>query len=230
MTTADLIAGLYAWEQGGDKILEYLDKHRKQEEGLVDYALALISKRDHLRMLVLRKSTSLHDARLIDPLKDWACDRSNMQGAEFALELLSKQLDLAPDRDALTAELGRTWLARSPITRANQLKAHEEWRWTNEVGLLALTRDRNLIPTLLPYLDRKEVVVDAKMIAVVNSGISTRACDIAYNAILDLLERDGERLTLKMGTVAIGRGSDPLTEYARRDALIAKLRREVATR
>jgi hypothetical protein len=230
MTTTDLIAGLYAWEQQGDKILKYLDDHRKHEEGLVDYALALISKRDYLRMSVLRNSTSLHDARLIDPLKDWACDLSNNQGSEFALELLSRQLDLAPDRDALTAHLGQAWPARSPITRANQLKAHEEWRWNNEVRLLALTRDRKLIPALLPWLDRKDVVVDAKMVAAANNGISTRACDVAHNVILELLELDGERFTLAIGNAAIRRRPDPLTEYARRDALIAKLKRELTER
>jgi hypothetical protein len=230
MTTADLIAGLNAWEQRGDKILKYLDEHRKQDEGLVDYALAVIAKRDHLRMLVLRKSTSLHDARLIEPLKAWATAQSNNHGPELALELLSKQLDLAPNRDGLTAELGKTWLARSPITRANQLKATEEWRWTNEATRLALTRDRNLIPILLPYLDRKEVVVDAKMIAVVNSGISTRACDVAYNTILDLLERNDERFVLETGTTALSRRLDAQAEYGRRDALIAKLRNQATTR
>ena len=144
--------------------------------------------------------------------------------------MLSKQLDLAPDRDALTAELGKTWLARSPLARAGQWKEDEAWRWVYELERLALTRDRNLIPTLLPYLDRKEVVVDAKRTALMNSGISTRACDVAYNTILDLLERNGPRFVLETGAAASGRRADPSAEYARRDALIAVLRRELTPR
>jgi hypothetical protein len=181
-------------------------------------------------MLVLRQSKSLHDVRLIEPLTAWATGQPSFEGAESALELLSKQIDLAPDRDALTAELGTAWLARSPITQKNHFKSENAWRWTEEVRLLSLTRDRKLIPTFLPYLDRKDVVVDAKMISAVNSGISTRACDAAYNAILDILQRDGERLVLETGLPSVGRRTDQQSEYARREVLIAKLRLELSGR
>lgn len=227
VATPDLIAGLRSWEQSGRVILKYLDEHRPPEEGLLDYALTIIEKRDYLRMSVLCESTSLHDVKLIEPLKAWATDASKPPGAESALVLLSKQIDLAPDRERLTAELGKTWLARSPITRSQTLDPKKPWRWLEELEYLALTRDRNLVPRLVPYLDRKEIVVDAKMISAMNNGVSTRACDSAYNTILSLLGRDREGAGIKFGWGDLQR-KDAKVEFARRDKLIESLKHELS--
>lgn len=227
-STSDLIAGLRTWGQHGGLILAYLDKHRAPDEDLLDYALAIIAQRDHLRILVLSQSESLHDARLIEPLKAWATDDSQPYGSESALVLLSKQIDLAPDRAALTSTLGSAWLARSPLTRSGTFDADEAWRWQSEVRNLALTRDPKLVPALVPYLDRKDVVVDAKLMSIPNDGVSTRACDIAYNTVMDLLGRDGERLGLFTGRFDSIIRRDVNAEYKRRDALIQALKQDIA--
>lgn len=227
VSTGDLLAGLDAWEQRGGKILAYLDEHRVPNDGLVDYALGVIGRRDHLRISVLKDSKSLRDVRLIEPLRAWATSSTNTSGSEDALEFLSKQLDLAPDRDALTAELGQVWLGRSPITRSGRVQEGREWHWVYEMRLLELTRDRNLIPVVVPFLERKEIVVDAKKMALFNSGISTRACDVAYNTIVGLLGRDDPRFKVGTGRRAVELRPAVEAEYARRDELIAKLKREV---
>jgi hypothetical protein len=228
-SSQDLIAGLEAWKQGSgaDKILQHIDAHGQPNDGLVDYALRVIERRDHIRMLVLSRSTSLQDARLIEPLKAWSVDPANPHGNESALTLLSKQIDLASDRDALTSELGKTWLARSPFVRSGQWRADEAWRWTDEMHRLALTRDGRLMPILLPYLDRKEIVIDARQIAAANDGISMRACDVAFNTIMDVLGREGERFAIGMykdlrmpGKMAQAKA------HAQRDEIIARLKNE----
>jgi hypothetical protein len=230
----DLITGLRARAKsqvGSEEILRYIDEHWKHEERLVRYALDVIARRDYLAVSVLARSTSLHDVRLIEPLRSWATGNNDFHGAEFALELLSKQLDLAPNRAALTAELGRVWYERSPVTQSGNLRPRDSgvW-WAEEMGMLALTRDRTLIPKISPYLDRQDVVDDAAKWQVANSGISTRACDVAYNVILDLLGRDGERFRLETGRRATEARKDPQVEYARRDQLIAKLKAELPAR
>lgn len=229
-SSMDLIAGLEAHEQGSgaEKILQHIDAHRTPGDGLVDYALRLIERRDHLRMHVLSGSTSLRDVKLIEPLTEWTIEPSaHNHGAHFALVLLSKQIDLAPDRDALTKKLGESWLERSPTVRSGQWKPEDAWRWQDEVRRLALTRDKNLIPTLRPYLDRTDIVSDVREMSAANDGISTRACDTAYNVIMDLLGREGERFDIGIGVHrADARARDQA--YARRDAAIAKLKQELA--
>lgn len=227
-TTQDLIAGLRAWEQRGETILKHYEATQQPAEALVDYALTLFPKHDHLRARVLIKSKSLHDRRLIEPLKMWAMSEQGYQGTEVALELLSKQIDLAPDRDALTAELGKVWLARSPLVLDDDVRAGDPWKWRRNIRLLSLTHDRNLLPHLRPFLERKQVALDARNTEVDNDGISTRVCDLTYNMILNLLEREGERFAIK---AVVGRRNhgDAKAEYARRDALIAKLKQELTT-
>ncbi|CAN5488084.1 hypothetical protein BH10PLA1_BH10PLA1_21330 [soil metagenome] len=223
MTGEELIAGLWSWGQCGGKVLEFIDAHRPNDALLVQYALDLAARNDYLHLLVLKQSKSLHDARLIDPYRHWVLGQSDRYGWESALELLSKQLDLAADRPAITAELGKEILSRCPLVQSGKLGGDDPWHWNNEVDLLALTRDKNLIPSLLPYLDHDEVVIDAKRMSLMNNGVSTRVCDVTFNAILDLLERKGERFSYHTEGIRI----DPRREYVRRDALIAAMKNEL---
>ena len=228
VSSKDLVAGLEVWKQewGAHKILQHLDAHCLPGDELVDYALDVIQRRDYLRMGVLSESRSLHDVKLIEPLMAWTTDPTAYSvGTESALVLLSKQLDLAPDRDALTKKLGAVWLDRSPTVRRGIFKTENTWRWVDEIDRLALTRDKNLVPVLLPYLDRKEVAIDARKLQAFNDGVSIRICDITYNAISNILGHDGERFSIGHG---LNPAQNPQQVYARRDLAIDKLKQELA--
>jgi hypothetical protein len=233
LTPDDLITGLRAYEQSGDKLLGYIEDHRPLGDALVNYALDLIRARDHLRMLVLCRSKSLRDARLVQPLLEWFREDPQMRpGGESALQLLSNQIDLAPDRDALTAELGRIALTRCPIVSSGgPVTAEAGWKFQSELRLLTLTHDRTLATRLIRYLDDRTVAIDAKRLSTPNPGVSTRVCDLTYNAIVDLVGRDGERFEISSDfRRPTTQPATAAAEYARRDALIATLRQELATK
>ena len=83
------------------------------------------------------------------------------------------------------------------------------------------------VTLLLKSEASKTIILDVNKFAAANDGMSTRACDFGYNAILDLLDRPGERFGPRIGFFP---ATNEPEEYAHRDALIAQLKRELAAR
>ena len=131
-----------------------------------------------------------------------------------------------PDPKATTAELGRIAWKRCPLLAAGCIPGDPNKRqlWSWQLETFALTGDASSVSRIVPYLDDKTVVLDVSRLAAVNDGMSTRACDFAYNAILDLLDRPGERFAPRIGVFST---ANKPKEYARRDAMIAKLIGEI---
>lgn len=211
-------------------LLKYLDEHFAAHEEVVAFILNdVIAARNLALLRELPFATRIRDPRLIEPLVQWVReDREPFHASHFALTILSRHRALMPDRAATTSALGAIALPRTRFVSKGAFTAKEPFRWSWEVRDLVLTGDASLVQHVLPYLSHKDVTVDARMISLANNGVSTRACDEAYNAILDLLDRPGERFTLGIG-FHVAR-PDPAAEHARRDALITKLKSEIKVR
>ncbi|HUU20889.1 MAG TPA: hypothetical protein VMW72_27345 [Sedimentisphaerales bacterium] len=103
-------------------------------------------------------------------------------------------------------------------------------RWVNAVELLGMTRDKDMVSLLRPFLGCKVTVRTYKDDALLPRGVvpvPERACDTAYNAIMTLLEQENQKLKLRPGL--LGRGQvckdpDDVREVLRkRDELIRAL-------
>ena len=232
LTLDELLKGLEVRKQGERSvILEYIDQHYPTDQKTIDFCLKAISRRDWLLLSDLSKAHFIRDTRLIGPLLDWVrMDAGHSYATHFALVMLHNHRHLMPDRNGISAELGRIVLPScrqiDPAKSATNKSLDEWYFWDQELRDLVLTGDRNLVAVLIPYLDRRDIVVDARMIATVNNGVSTRACDEAYNALLDLLDRPGERFSCLSSI----HPRSTKEEYAHRDMLIKKLRDELASR
>lgn len=232
--TVDLKTLLAGWRTHDSvsrpAIREYIDQHYPTDEQTIAFCLDVIQRRDQPLLMELAATQRIRDVRLIDPLI--ACVRADdlpYHRSAFALEILRRHRDLMPDRAATTGELGRIMLARLPHLENGQLPGKDQrWRWEESVRLLSLTGDAAMTKYLLPYLDRDDVIVDAKMIAVMNNGVSTRASDVAYNALLVLLDRPEPPFTMEIGSGVIRHQTSPKQEYIRRNKLIETLKDELS--
>ncbi|MGA2232347.1 MAG: hypothetical protein ABSH22_15735 [Tepidisphaeraceae bacterium] len=196
----------------------------------------------------LADAAHIHDARLITPLLDWIRqDAQPYDASYFALKILSRHRDLMVDRAAVTSELGRIILARSPLVAAGKFPKDRAWYWANQISELVDTGGVAMVTAIAPFLDDKDVVVDAQEVQVMNNGISTRACDVAYNAILDLQEQPGDRFSMeepstrvsinaadlrpdaRLETIVPSEVSFSQAVYAERDELIARLKASLST-
>jgi hypothetical protein len=211
-------------------IREYINENFATDERVTAFVLDVIRTRDRLLLREIALADRIHDARLVQPLFEWVkSDRDPYHCSHFAMTILKRHWDLIPDSKAMRRELGKMTLARCPFVSNGAYPTQPDYafRWESEVLDLVLTCDPMLIKHLSPYLERKDVVHDANRVALMNNGVSTRACDTAYNAILDLLDRPGERLLMVTGDVRKLEGGALKDEYARRDALIQKLKAEL---
>lgn len=221
LTIDDLIVGLPAHEQHARPLRQYIDSHFPNDERLVEYTLKLIRQREWLRLREMSESTTLHDARLVPPLMQRLAEQQDLSGAAGPIaKLLSRHKDMMSKNTI--GEFGRLVAERS-----RHFNAHPPSRplmnWSMEAKLLALTGDASQVPRVVPYLEHREVVVDARFVSVPNNGVSTRVCDVAYNVILDLLGRDGERFTIDIG----GPKRDQAQEHVSRNERIKALKVEL---
>jgi hypothetical protein len=228
MSDQELLAGLNKWGGRGLPIIAFIDKHRGPGPLLLRHALDVIERRDGGRLYVLAGSSAVLDPLLIEPLRPWATAGVEDGGSECALTLLTRHLDLAPNRRVLSAELGTAWLAHCPIFREGKLTKENAHIWRTELAQLALTRDHSLIRLLRPYLDRHDIIDDANQHSLYNDGGSVRVRDVIYNTMMDILERDGERFSVRYGH-GPARPRTPDMIFAHRDALIEALVRELDT-
>lgn len=205
-------------------IRQFVDAKFAAAEPVVAFALAAIRARDPQLLMEVAQAEHLRDGRLVEPLMQWMREQ-RPPPEPYALQMLKRHRELIRDRGAVSVELAKLVLARSSFVGKGEFPAPGAplYRWEWEVRDLALTGDPTAARYLLPYLARKEVVVDARWVSTVNNGISERACDCTYNAILDLLDRPDERFSMAAGVLAPGRPA-PEKEYARRDVLIERLK------
>lgn len=231
LTVEQVISGIRIHEHAARaKLIGYLDTHHPTDEQAIALVLQTVDKHDRLILYGLAAGgTHIRDARLIDPLV--ASLRSSGEDSTWtraALVILARHRELMVDREATIAELGRIVLARSRWFGPNapDPAAGDKWYlWVNEVNNLVLTGDKGLIPVIAPGLDRREIAVDESMIAVVNNHVSTRVCDVAFNAIMELSGSPPDLFSPRDLSV-----NDVKAEYARRDELIADLRHRIGSR
>jgi hypothetical protein len=230
VNSEDLVKGLKVHDESTQRpICEYIDQHYASDEHVIAFCVEVIKARDTALLDELADAEHLHDRRLIEPLV--ACVREDAQPFFFntdpALKMLRRQRDLMGNRNAISAELGPIILARSPLIVAGSFSPDQAFGWYSEVQTLALTGDAGLVPQVAPFLDNKQIVIDVSRFDRPTNGVSTRACDLAYNTILDLQDQAGERFSEEPGLEA---RTTLEAEYARRDALIAGLKAELAVK
>jgi hypothetical protein len=218
-------------------ILKHLEAHHARDPRVNEFVLDCM--RDHEQELLRQIAgvEGLADASWLPPLVELIVENRRDHTADYALRIFPRVLPLVPEepRRQAIATAGAAVLQRSALVKADALP-EEAWRWQSEVESLALTRDPAAVPVVAKWLGDKTVVVDAKQVAIMNNGVSLRACDIAYNTILTLSSRDGERFTLGFSThdwddtadaLVTTKRLNPDEEFARRDKLIAALKADL---
>jgi len=217
-----LLAGLKrAHFVSSGAIVKYIDRVHFTDEQTIAFWIDAVNRDDYNLLREIEPATKVRSEKLIEPLV--ACiERWEHSAGYFALRILHRQRDLMPDRAAVAKRVGPLVLKQSPWLERGETDFEKHIVWQEQMDNLALTGDPAMTKYFLPYLDCTDVVINARQISLMNSGVSTRACDYAYNELLVLLDRPSEPLTMFTDR------TDPAKEYARRDALIEKLKADLS--
>ena len=138
LTLDELLKGLEVRKQGERSvILEYIDQHYPTDQKTIDFCLKAISRRDWLLLSDLSKAHFIRDTRLIGPLLDWVrMDAGHSYATHFALVMLHNHRHLMPDRNGISAELGRIVLPScrqiDPAKSATNKSLDEWYFWDQE--------------------------------------------------------------------------------------------------
>lgn len=224
-TTVDvhaLLKGLsHGQRVGGSYICTYINQHHATDPATIDFWIDAIQRSDYHRLLEMVNAANVRSPRLIEPLI--ACiEHGEHYAPHFALRMLRYQRPVMPDRAAIAKRVGPMVLERMPQIKNGEFPDKERIsQWSVDIADLALTDDPTAAKYIAAYLDRKDITIDATWSSM-NDAVSTRACDEAYNALLTLLDRPDPQFQVHANEHAPA-------EYARRDKLIAELKKELAS-
>jgi hypothetical protein len=118
-----------------------------------------------------------------------------MTAREKAMDVLDMHAAAWANDPTIPPRLSQAILNANPIltqaaTESPTAAGLTWWNWWTAVHLLAETRDPAAVSVLRPYLNMKDVAVDGYMSD--NGQPSERVCDVAYTAILKLLNKPAE--------------------------------------
>jgi hypothetical protein len=225
----EILAGMRGREQQRRYLVRYLNTHYADLPAVHEHYLQSIKHRDRWALADLsRTATNVNDARYVEPLMDIFRDDAAAARPlhHDVLRLVARHINagLVADAAALRHQLGMLTLPRCATIAIGAMPPAGQWStWRSEVDDLAVTGDVSLIPILRPYLDRSDVVIDATRLANPGNGVSLRACDLAYNAILDL-RSDGQTPRVSLDQ-PMNDDRSAITEQ--RNLAIGRLRREL---
>jgi hypothetical protein len=207
-------------------IIERINRKFPTDDATIDFWTDAINRDDYslLRELVIAKN--VRSPKLVEPLV--ACiERDRQWVPYFALRLLYHQRSVMPDPAAVAKRIAPIILKRTPWLERGELDMAKHVVWYEQMENLALTGDPAMATYFLPYLKSKAIAFRARDMSLINNGVDTRVCDVAYNNLLILLDKPGEPFTMFFAKDMFGPTLDPAKEHARRDKLIAELKAEL---
>ena len=204
---------------------EYIDRKYPTNDVTIAFWIDAIQHGHHTLLQEMADAKNVRSPKLLEPLVECIAQRED-SSRYFALRILYQQRTVMPDRLAVATRISPVVLKQVPWIERGDTDFKNHIIWQEEFENLALTGDPAMAKYFLPYLDRKDVVIRAREIALANNGVDTRACDAAYNSLLVLLDRPEKPFTMGFGDARI----DAAKEHARRDELIAKLKAELTAK
>ncbi len=231
VTTDDLIAGLRARGQiGRVPLVEYISKHFPDHPAIKDAYVAAVGRGDRWWVWDLASGKlELKDVRLIAPLVE-RLKAPSPQIDDLALRALYPQIPLADDPYAIAKVVSSVVVARSKFVKDAKLPTDEQSarKCQEEITQVWLSRDPAASKYIEPYLGCELLTYDPRIIAVANSQLPMRLCDVAYNTILELRAQAANR---RMPELKPFPTSDPTAFRVREDAwtdIFAKRDRQIA--
>ena len=237
----ELLAGLRIRKgpfDGRPYLVDHLNAHHPKDPKVVGFYLAALgaadwaAAEDLLRLPVPRKprtadqirpAPGIWDDRFVEPLV-----RMNEQAADhypkhrYVLTVLNRMYDRWKHDGSVAPRLSAALYKHFPGLKADPGRL-DEWgvrSWASQANLLGLTRDPAALALLQPWLEVK-VAIDRGSLP--RDMIARRACDVAHNAIRDLLG-GGRKIHFYSNAFPAPR-QDTIEQ---RDALIKSLKAELA--
>jgi hypothetical protein len=135
-----------------------------------------------------------------DPLR---ASREDVFAATRVIEIFARRNPDRPADPAVAERLSSAWLKAAPQLdkKPGELPLTSRNEWSREVEMLGKTRDMGMIHRLRPLLDDKTMVWDERYVnrlATFEIPL-TRACDVAMEAILTILDGSPRKTYQKIG-------------------------------
>jgi len=181
---------------GREELVKYLQRNDFDRQQIVDFYLSRLRNMDTRVCRDLRRSHAVWDVAFIEPLV--IMHETDRRSPPFrALSVLAGHDDDWKNDRAITHRLSAVLLERYgkflTQTPGELIQAKGLERWASRARDLSSTRDIDVLPLLVPLLDCKEHVLDPRWADANRLGDLPkpyRACDVALEAILRILDGD----------------------------------------
>jgi hypothetical protein len=220
---------------GRQSILGYINARRASEPQVREFFLRALLRSDSSLLEDLAGfAPNVWDDRFVGPLVQ-ICEKAKYsRNLGYALACLDRHSDGWRDDGITPALLSRAVMRLSPtvVKQPEDLNEQNGLYWEGLARSLAMTRDRQAIPSIRLFLDSHVVVRRFDWNPASPSPVPARACDIAYNAIQKILGHQDKQIDFQewARTPHMVRRSSPEEtaevekELARRDEIIRALR------
>jgi hypothetical protein len=197
---------------GRNYILNYLNKKYSRSTEVIEHYQRLLEKHDGGAVDDIWHSPNIWSppfAELLFQIYEHpTVAKSSPTDTEKIVDILARRNRGIPADQAIARRLSAGLLKISSVfeKKPSDLPLPQRQDWANSALLLGKTRDVRMIPRLRPFLDDRTMVWDEAnidKIAITFSLPLTRACDVAMEAILTILDGSPRKAGIDVPRIAV---------------------------